>query len=121
MSLDFEKLPRFKDQGFRIVSLVCEWAFAYQVEPAAIERQIPIAHAWCNSNPKRAPKRDAVRFLNNWMRIAKGLGTLVTQEPDRRYKESATQEDMTIKEMIEIRQKNMQATTESRQHPLNRG
>jgi len=92
---------------FEIISLVPEWAHAFEVETVAILRQIPIAHAWCNSNPRKAPKKDPVRFLHNWMRIAKKMGTLVSKEPDRRYKEQAAAMDMSVEEMIEIRKRNM--------------
>lgn len=105
--LDFEQFPRFKMASFQIVTLIPQWAKAYEVETEAIIRQIPIAHAWCNSNPKKAPKTNPVRFLHNWMRIAKKMGNLVSRQPDRRYKEQATEEDMSVEEMIEIRKRNM--------------
>lgn len=107
IGINFESLPRFKTSQFTIVCLIAEWASAYEVELQAIERQIPIAHAWCNANPKRAPRRDPVRFLYNWMRIAKKAGNLVSHEPDRRYREEIPQDDMTVEEMVKIRQRNM--------------
>lgn len=107
--IDFDKLPRFRGGQFTILCLISEWAAAYEVEPAAIERQIPIAHVWCNSNPKRAPRRDPVRFLHNWMRIAKERGNLVAQEIDRRYRETIPDADMSFDEMVEIRKKNMES------------
>lgn len=108
--IDWNFLPRFKASQFTILCLIPEWAAAYEVDPAAIERQLPIAHIWCQSNPKRAPRRDVVRFLHNWMRIAKERGTLVTQEPDRKYRETIPEADMSIEEMIEIRKQNMGAS-----------
>lgn len=91
--LDFSRLNRFKGKQFEIVSLVSEWAMAYGVEPEAIERQIAIAHAWCNANPKKAPKKDPVRFLYNFMRIAKKMGNLVSKELDRKFKETQPREE----------------------------
>lgn len=87
-------MPRFGKHQYEIVGLITEWARAYEVEPAAIERQIPIAHAWINSNPKKAPKKDPVRFLNNWMRLAKKMGNLVAKQPDRKYKEPAPEDEV---------------------------
>ncbi len=103
--LDFNQIPRFKNSQFEIVTLVPEWARAYEVEEAAIERQIYIAHAWINSNKRRAPKRSYTRFLMNWMRKAMEYGNLkvpqvaVPRPPD-------PEGDMTIEELIEIRKKN---------------
>lgn len=104
--LDFSSMPRFEKQKFQIFNLVEEWASAYGVDSAAILRQIPIAHAWCNANPKRAPKHDVARFLYNWMGIAKRKGTLVVKEPDRRYKETLPEPDMTAEDLREIRRQN---------------
>jgi hypothetical protein len=74
--LDFNQLPRFNSQAFRITSLLSEWAVAYEVHYLDIERQIRIAHAWCDANKRKAPKKDPVRFLFNWMRKAKEYGNL---------------------------------------------
>ena len=92
--LDLETLPRFKKFSFEIINLIPEWAKAYEVETVAIMRQIPIAHAWCNANPKKAPKRDPVRFLHNWMRLAKKMGNLVTAQPNRLFREQAPEDEV---------------------------
>lgn len=105
--MDFNQLPRFKKHQFEIVSLISEWAAAYEVNPAAIERQIPIAHAWANSNPKRAPKKDPVRFLYNWMRLAKQHGNLIAERRKTvRQEEVQTEPMMTQEEMDEIKRRN---------------
>lgn len=104
--MDFSPFVRFQQVRFKIISLIPEWAQAYQVDEQAIERQIGIAHCWCNANPKKAPKKDPVRFLNNWMRLAKKMGSLVSQPIDRTYKEKPAEEDLSIDEMREIRRRN---------------
>ena len=108
MSLEMESLKRFRDFKYQITALLSEWAQAYEVSESAIERQISIAHAWCNANPKKAPKKDPVRFLHNWMRIAKKMGNLVTKRSS--YQESKSNEDMSFEEMVAIRKSNMEKT-----------
>lgn len=85
--LDLESLKRFRDHKFKIFNMIPEWAKAYGVPEAAILRQIPFAHAWCNANPTKAPKKDPVRFLNNWLRIAQRMGSLVAHQSNRTYRE----------------------------------
>lgn len=105
-------LTRFeKDEQLskRILFLIGEWARAYDCEEAAIVRQLSIAHSWCVSNPKRAPKSDCVRFLHNWMGKAKEMGSLVTKPVSRKYVEAPVVEDLTYEEMVEIRKRNMPA------------
>lgn len=87
--INFEQMPRFKAHHFEIMSKVSEWAHAYGVPVEAVERQIPVSHAWCNANPKKAPKSDPVRFLFNWMRIAKSMGNLTVNAPGIPFKEAA--------------------------------
>lgn len=94
--IDFSKLPRFKSVQYRIFELVDQWAEAYGVPREAILRQIPIAHAWQDSNPKRAPRKDQVRFLFNWMRKAKEHGNLVTVWPNNAYREQRTADEETL-------------------------
>lgn len=106
MSLDFSLLPRFRNGQARIFSLLREWAVAYKVPEAAIEDQIRTAHAWCNANPRKAPKKDAVRFLFNWMGKANKYGNLGSSRHEN-YHEPETKEDMTFEELIEIRKKNL--------------
>lgn len=104
--IDFEKLPRFKPHAMKIFPLIEEWAAAYDVPREAIIRQLSWAHGWCLSNPKRAPKKDIVRFLFNWMRLAKKMGNLVTEKvvaPRPQDEEP----DMSFEEMVEIRKQNM--------------
>src|SRR5580692_5899286 len=84
--IDFEKLPRFKMREIQIASMAPQWADVYDVTIEAVERQLGIAHVWCESNKKKAPKKDPVRFLNNWMRIAKNMGSLVSKPVDTNYK-----------------------------------
>lgn len=91
--IDFAHLPRFQSRQLQIVSMISIWAQGFQVDLAAIERQIPIAHAWADSNPKRAPKRNMVRFLFNWMTRAQRWGNLVVKQRDLSYKETQAPED----------------------------
>ena len=107
MEIFFEKLPRFKSHAMQIIHLIPQWSFANEVSPEAITRQLYIAHAWCDSNPKRAPKKDPARFLWSWMRQAKKYGNLTATPRDTTYREAPTQEDMTVEEMIAIRRQNM--------------
>lgn len=69
-------MPRFKKEETRILLMISIWAACFQVEPEQIERQIPIAHEWCERNPRKAFKKDAVRFLFNWLKIADRKGSL---------------------------------------------
>lgn len=105
--LDFNRLSRFKEFQFEILRLVPEWALAYGVSEEAILRQIPWAHGWCSSNPKKAPKSNVIRFLFNWMRKAKEMGTLRVPEVQAvNPSEIIPPRDMTADEMMEIRRKN---------------
>lgn len=107
MKVDFEKLPRFKAKAAEIESLIDEWAAAYDVPNDAIIRQISVAHAWCNANPKKAPKDRITRFLWNWMGKAREWGNLKSaQRPTIKPKEDDNR-DMTYDEMVAIRRKNM--------------
>lgn len=108
MDLNFEKLPRFKRESMAIWSLIAQWAYAHQVDEQAIIAQLYTAHAWCDSNPKKAPKKQVTRFLWSWMNAAKRYGNLKTPVKivpkvvvDPNY-------EMTIDEMIAIRKQNMQ-------------
>jgi len=105
--LDFEKLPRFKNEASRIVALIPEWANAYEVPSQVIIRQLGFAHGWIGSNPKRAPKHDVVRFLNNWMRKAHEFGNLTVDKPQKAAALPQEPEpDMTFEEMVAIRRRN---------------
>jgi len=99
-------MPRFFNDRFGITAMVSEWSRAYEVPPAAIERQIPIAHAWCNSNPMKAPKRNPMRFLHNWMRLAKKYGNLTVEARKDPWKDKPVHGDMSVEEMQEIRRRN---------------
>jgi len=111
MELNFEKLPRFKMHAMQIATLVPQWAEAHQVPHEAIVNQIYIAHAWADSNPKKAPKKNMARYLFNWMLQAKRYGNLkVPQKAQPRAPEVLPEPDMSIQEMIAIRQQNMRRT-----------
>jgi hypothetical protein len=79
--LDFNRLPKFRTFQMQILAMVPEWAMAYDVPEAEILRQIPWAHGWILSNPRKAPKKDMVRFLFNWMRKSHQMGTLRKHRP----------------------------------------
>ncbi len=108
MDLDFRTLHRFKVSALMIISLIPEWANAYQVPEDAIKGQIYTAHAWCNSNPKKAPKKQITRFLWSWMGAAKRYGNLKTPEAvQRKVLEPLPEPDMTFEQMQEITRQNM--------------
>lgn len=105
---DFQKLPKFRPSATKIIPLIPEWAQAYDVPVLAIEKQLAWAHGWILSNPKKAPKKDFVRFLFNWMRKAKEFGNLVVNDPrDTTPRAPDPEPDMSIEEMIAIRKQNM--------------
>ncbi len=104
--LDFRAMPKWMPEAIEIMALVETWAKAYGVPREAIVRQIPIAYAWAQSNKKKAPKRNILRFLFNWMQQAKRWGNLkVPEKPQVRAPDPAP--DMTVEEMIAIRKANM--------------
>ncbi len=108
MDLNFEKLPRFKNDSMKVWSLVPQWAHAHEVSEQAIIAQIYTAHAWCDSNPKRAPKKQVTRFLWSWMGQAKQYGNLKTKPAETpKPKDYEENRDMTYEEMVAIRQQNM--------------
>ena|SRR6266446_6230044 len=74
--MDFDRMPKFKSLAFEIVTRIGDWAWCYEVDCKDIERQVAIAHMWIVNNPKRAPRKDIMRFLNNWMSIASRIGSL---------------------------------------------
>ena len=105
--LDFREFPKWMPNSLEIMALVDVWAKAHEVSRGAIIRQISIAYAWTQANPKKAPKRLIARFLHSWMAQAKRYGNLkVKAEP---WKPSAPEPEceMTIEEMRAIRRKNM--------------
>lgn len=106
MDIDFRILPRFREHAYRITQLVAEWAIGYEVHQDAIIRQLGVAHAWISSNPRKAPKKDVVRFLFNWMRKAKEHGNLRVPVASRK-REPEPEPEMTYEEMVEIRRRNM--------------
>ena len=79
--LDLGSLKRFREKRLEIFQLIPKWATVYEVDESMIMKQIEWAHVWCDANPKRAPKKDPIRFLGNWMRIARQMGTLVRRKP----------------------------------------
>jgi hypothetical protein len=108
--LDFERLPRFKPFAHSIVEQISRWAFAYMVTTEVIMQQIPIAHVWIENNPKKAPKRNVMRFLNNWMAQAKRYGNLTIKQdivpPSVIHAPKPEETEMTIEEMQAIRKAN---------------
>jgi hypothetical protein len=91
--LNFDQMPKFKPHAYEIIKLVPAWALAYQVDEAAIIRQIPEAHAWILCNKAKAPKVRVTRFLHTWMRKAKQYGNLTIQAPGQKYVEEKPAED----------------------------
>lgn len=108
MDLEFDKLPRFQKDSMKIFGLIPQWAHAHQVPEPAIISQLYIAHAWCDSNPKKAPKKQVTRFLWSWMAQAKRYNNLKTpQKAIPKAPEVLPEADMTIEEMKAIRMQNM--------------
>lgn len=106
--LDFDKLPRFKNEQFRIFEMIPRWAEAFETSEKAVIRQLSWAHGWLDCNPRRAPRSNLMRFLWNWMRTAKKMGNLVESQLELKANQIPEPEaDMTVEEMIEIRKKNM--------------
>lgn len=93
--------------ALEIQALVETWARAYEVPREAVIRQIPIAYAWCMSNKNKQPKKNVIRFLFNFMRLAKKYGNLTTTEKKLYQEAPAAAEDMSFEEMRQIRLKNM--------------
>ncbi len=91
--MDFNYLPRFKPFQFVIVTRVQDWARVYGVPSEEIERQIGIAHSWCQNNRQKAPKKDIMRFLNNWMSIASRKGSLVSKRTETIFKEKPPEDE----------------------------
>lgn len=107
--LNFDILSRFSNYQFQIVCQIPIWASCYKAEPEEIERQILIAHAWCENNPGKAPRKNVMRFLNNWMSLADRKSTMRrTSKPVIRAPDP--EPDMSFEEMVAIREKNMGAT-----------
>lgn len=109
MKIDFEKTPRFKFHQIQINRLIPQWAFAHQVSEDEIVRHIYQAHAWCDSNPKKAPQKNPVRFLWSYLRLAKKYGNLVATRRDTTYRDEPVEGDMTVDELIAIRKQNFPA------------
>ena len=105
--MDFNRLPRFKAFQFQIVCQISTWAEVFEAEPKEIERQIGIAHAWADNNPKKAPRKNVMRFLNNWMQIADRKGSMRKSASPPAPKPPESEPNMTFEEMVSIRQKNM--------------
>jgi hypothetical protein len=91
--MNFEKLPRFQGESLGIVCKVPEWAdLIFKVGLEEIERQIHLAHGWADANPRKAPKKNMVRYLYNWLLIAQRKGSLL-QKPRENYQEIKTVDD----------------------------
>lgn len=106
MTLDFDKLPRFKHEAIKILSLVSQWAFALKVPEDAVVQQVYTAHAWANSNPKKAPKKNVTRFLDSWMKSAQRWGNLRVSTPSI-PRAPEKEPEMSYDEMVAIRKANM--------------
>ena len=103
--IEFNFLPRFKEFQFQVVCQVPVWARVFEVDPKEVERQIMVAHAWIDNNPRKAPK-NILRFLNNWMSIADRKGSLRKVGRTLPPRAMDPEPDMSIEEMIAIRKKN---------------
>lgn len=106
--IDFSHLPRLKPFQFEITCKLSEWARTFEVDEVEIERQILYAAGWIQNNPKKAPKKDMMRFLYNWLLIAKRKGSLIAKRQDITYKEKPSEDDeeLSLDEMREIRRRN---------------
>lgn len=103
--------PLLKRFGFLLM------AWRQSCPDVNIRSQLGWAHAWCVANPKKAPKKDIPRFLNNWMQSEQKKAGSPIRMPERslsaleRQKqfEASHVDDMSPEEMAEIRRKNMEA------------
>lgn len=91
--LNFDSMPLFKPHAYKIFKLIPQWAMAYGVSEKAIIKQIPIAHAWIQSNPGKGPKKQVTRFLFNWMRRAKEFGNLKEDSNFKAYVEERPKDE----------------------------
>ena len=107
MDLDFTKMPRFAKDSMKIWQLIPEWAYAYQVDAQAIISQLYTAHAWIESNPRKAPKRLMTRFLHSWMAQAKRYGNLKVQSEPWKPTQPEPEPEMSFEELQRIRRENM--------------
>lgn len=86
--MNFDKLPRFKMEALAIVCKIPEWADdVFKVNAEEIERQIHLAHGWADANPKKAPKKNIIRYLYNWLLIAQRKGSLLKKQREN-FKET---------------------------------
>lgn len=74
-----------------------------------IHRQILMAHAWADNNPGRAPRKDIMRYLNNWMQIADRKGSMRRGPKAPAAIKKDEEPDMSYEEARAIRIKNMGA------------
>lgn len=106
LELDFRTMPKWMPESIEIMALIDTWARAYEVPREAILRQIPIAYAWVMSNKNKAPKKQVIRYLFNFMRKAKEFGNLKSEAPKPAPAQPDPEPDLTLDEMRAIRQKN---------------
>jgi hypothetical protein len=103
--IDLSAAPKFQESLVEITQKIPQWAETFKVEYQEIERQIGFAVGWALINPRKAPKKNVMRFLFNWFLIADRKGSMrrtakvAPREPD-------PEPDMSIAEMIAIRKKN---------------
>lgn len=104
--LDFDKMPRFKSRASDIFRMIPQWAFAFEVPEPEIIRQLGEAHAWIECNPKKAPKKNVMRFLNSWMHAAKRYGNLRVNRQVPVVRTADPEPDMSVEDLLAIRRKN---------------
>jgi hypothetical protein len=102
--LDFNRMPRFKANAFEIFKMIPLWAGAFEVSQESILRQIPIAHAWADSNPSRAPRKNIIRFLFNWLTKAQKYGNLSAVRSSYKEHKPREEEIMTGEDFAKMRQ-----------------
>lgn len=105
--LNFHQMPKWMPEALQIQMMIDVWARGYDVPREAVIRQIPIAYAWAQSNPKKAPRKNILRYLNTFMRKAQEFGNLKVPAPRPAALPTDLAVDMTPEEMVEIRKKNM--------------
>lgn len=103
--MDFAKLPRFKDHEAKLFWKIAEWSGVFGVDQSEIERQILLAHGWADSNPKKAPRSNIMRYLYNWMLIAQRKGSLL-RKPRENFTETKPGDDevMTAEDFQRMRE-----------------
>jgi hypothetical protein len=104
--LDFRQMPKWMSDSLLIMTSIGDWAKRFDVDEDEIRRQIGLAYGWTINNPRKAPKKNVMRYLYNWMLIAQRKGSMAKRSVKPKEKYPDPESDMSLEEMRAIRQKN---------------